>query len=827
MKAPTNRMNRAPNTRGLAWQGLVREVQNGLLTPMLLALLVAVSAVTAVGFFVDRVDGAMREQAAQFLAADARMEAPDPLDNALEAARALDLTTSSQVTFPTVVLAGEQTLLVGLKAVDDDYPLRGELTIRTDESSRSVTSGPPPGEAWVAPRAQLSLGLDLGDTLEVGQSELPVTAVLEREPDVGNIFSQAAPRLMIHRDDLAATGLVTDTSRVEHALLVSSDADDRAARLDRLAEQLPAEVELERPENSQPAFETAFDRAARFLGLASVVAVLLAGAALVIAARHYNRIQQDTAALMRALGASSQQIGAIYRWRLLMLALAAAIPGIAIGAATQVLLADLMTAVLDVDLPPPGLMPVALGLGVALVALFGFALPSLVQLKHTPPLRVLNQRATAPSPAASLLFGAGVAAIALLVWFQARDAVLALYVLAGLAASLGAFLVVAWLLVSALRRWPARGVARFGLARMARARWVSATQIAALALGVTAVLLLSVVRADLIEAWEGQIPADAPNVFAINIQPDEVDQLRAFLDRQGIEGAGFYPMVRARWEQVNDTNVDLGQYEGRAHRLASREFNLSVGDDLPPDNELVEGEFPGGGFSVEQGIAETLGWSLGDRLTFRIDGRAISGEITSIRTVDWDSMRPNFFVISDPVLMEDVTAQYITSFHLPDGSEDRQVELLRAFPTVTLFDVSRILDEVRTLIARASQAVEYVFAFTLAAGLVVLLAAFGASERQRIHDAAVLRVMGASRRMVLKALWIEFLALGLLVGLLAAIAAMGVGSLLSAQVFDLPWRLNPWLLAWGLGAGLLLAALITPLLGRRMTRVAPARALRG
>ncbi|MFW6322579.1 MAG: ABC transporter permease, partial [Guyparkeria sp.] len=573
-------------------------------------------------------------------------------------------------------------------------------------------------------------------------------------------------------------------------------------------------------------FETAFDRAARFLGLASVVAVLLAGAALVIAARHYNRIQQDAAALMRALGASSRQIGAIYRWRLLMLALAAAIPGIAIGAATQLLLADLMTTVLDVDLPPPGLFPVVLGLAVALVALFGFALPSLVQLKHTPPLRVLNQQSVAPSPAAGLLFGAGVAAIALLVWFQARDPALALYVLGGLTASLGTFLVVAWLLVTALRRWPARGVARFGLARMARARWVSATQIAALALGVTAVLLLSVVRADLIDAWEAQIPDDAPNVFAINIQPDEVDDLRAFLDRQGIEDAGFYPMIRGRWQAMNDDAVDVGQYEGRAHRLATREFNLSVGDELPADNELVAGEFPAEGFSVEQGIAETLGWSLGDRLTFRVDGRDIDGEITSIRTVDWDSMRPNFFVIATPGLMENVAAQHITSFHLPEGSEDRQVELLREFPTVTLFDVSRILDEIRTLIARASQAVEYVFAFTLAAGLVVLLAAFGASERQRIHDAAVLRVMGASRHMVLKALWIEFLALGLLVGLLAAVAAMGVGSLLSAQVFDLPWRLNPWLLAWGLGAGLLLAALITPLLGRRMTRVAPAKALR-
>ncbi|MCL7744846.1 FtsX-like permease family protein [Guyparkeria hydrothermalis] len=818
-------MPRAMRNARLAWQGLVREVQSGLLTPMLLALLVAVSAVTAVGFFVDRVDGAMRAQAAQFLAADARVESPDPLDEGAEAAADLGLTTSRHVTFPTVVLAGQNSQLVGLKAVDGDYPLRGDLRIDDGETVATVEHGPPPGEVWLARRALLSLDAAIGDSIAVGQTQLTIAAVLEREPDVGNIFAQAAPRLMIHRDDLAATGLVTDTSRVEHSLLLASDAGDRDARLDAFAERLPERLRLERPESSQPAFETAFDRAARFLGLASVVAVLLAGAALVIAARHYNRVQQGAAALMRAMGASSRQIGGIYRWRLLMLALLAAIPGIAIGAMTQLLLADLMAQVLDVDLPAPGLTPVALGLAVALVALFGFALPSLVQLKHTPPLRVLVEHVVAPSPAATLLFGAGIAAITLLVWFQARDAALTLWVTVGLGTSLLVFLAAAWLLVTLLRRWPARGVARFGLARMARARWASATQIAALALGVTAVLLLSVVRSDLIDAWERQIPADAPSIFAINIQPEQVDGMRAFLDRAGIENAGFYPMVRARWTEMGEEPVDKAQYEGRAHRLATREFNLSVGTEAAAHNRVTAGDLEAEGFSVEEGIAETLGWSLGDRLTFTVDGRELSGAITSLRAVDWDSMRPNFFVIASPALMDGVAAQYITSFHFPDGAPETQVALLREFPTVTLFDVSRILDEVRTLIDRASQAVEYVFAFTLAAGLVVLLAAFGASERQRIHDAAVLRVMGASRAKVVAALWIEFLALGLLVGLLAAVAAMAVGATLSARVFDLPLALNPSLLLWGLGTGLLLATIVTPLLGRRMTRVPPARAL--
>ncbi|MBN2856216.1 MAG: FtsX-like permease family protein [Halothiobacillaceae bacterium] len=816
----------------LAWRGLWRELKNGALTTMLLALIVAVASVTAVGFFTDRVDAGMRAQAAEFLAADGRITSPDSLAKPLAQAQTLGLATAQTLQFPTVILAGDHTQLVSLKAVSAGYPLRGSLTIAPSPQAlpHAVTQGPAEGTVWLAPRALALLNLAVGDAVQIGQKTFTISAVLLREPDVGNFFAQAAPRAMINLGDIPATGLVTPASRVEHALLLAAPAAERSGLLSALSKKLPADLSIERPENSQPAFKTAFDRAARFLGLAAMVAVLLAGAALLIAAQHYNRVQQDPAALMRAFGAQSATIFKLYTLRLTLLAVLAAIPGIAIGALTQLGLSALLGSLLNFQLPPPSWAPVGFGVGIALVALLGFALPALLRLKDTPPLRVLNNQLAAPPPAAALLFGAGLAAMAVLVWLQARDAALTGYVLGGLGLSLAGFIGVIWLLLQLLRRYPARGIARFGLARLARAPWASATQIAALALGLTAILLLGVVRGDLLGAWQAQIPADAPNFFAINIQPDEVAPIEALFNAQQIHGAGFYAMNRARLAKVNGQPIDTKTLHGQAKNLSEREFNLSTQPEkLGRDNTLIEGQWQPTqtGWSVEQGIAKTLHWRLGDKLTFTVNGAPVTAAITSIRKVNWDSMRPNFFVLGSADLLANSPAQFVTSFYLPEPNLAQQKALLQQFPTLTLFDLSQILGEVRTLIKRASQAVQYVFMFTLLAGMVVLLAAFHASEADRLRETAILRVLGASHRQVRHSLWIEFIVLGVLTGLLAALAAGGLGALLAVKLFNLPWQFDARLWLYGLGAGLILAALLVPLLSRRVLASPPAAALRG
>ncbi len=817
---------------GLAWRGLWRELKGGALTTMLLALVVAVSSVTAVGFFTDRVDAGMRAQAAEFLAADGRITSPDSLEKPLAQAQTLGLATAQTLQFPTVILAGDATQLVSLKAVDAGYPLRGSLSIAKSAQAppQTVPHGPAAGTVWLAPRALALLNLAVGDAVQIGQKTFTIAAVLVREPDVGNFFAEAAPRAMINWVDIPATGLVTPASRVEHALLLAAPLGERAEKLQALSQELPADLSIERPENSQPAFKTAFDRAARFLGLAAMVAVLLAGAALLIAAQQYNRVQQDPAALMRAFGAQSATIFKLYTLRLTLLALLSAIPGVAIGALTQLGLSALLGSLLNFQLPLPSLAPVGFGVGIALVALLGFALPALLRLKDTPPLRVLNRELAAPPPAAALLFGAGLAAMAGLVWLQAHDAALTGYVIGGLGASLAGFIGVNWLLLRLLRGYPARGVARFGLSRLARSPWASATQMAALALGLTALLLLGVVRGDLLGAWQAQIPKDAPNFFAINIQPDEVAALNALFTAQKIKGAGFYAMNRARLADVNGQAVDTKALHGQAKNLAEREFNLSpMPEQLSIDNTLTEGVWQPSqtGWSVEQGIAKTLHWHLGDRLTFTVNGTPITASIKSLRKVNWDSMRPNFFVLGSPDLLAHSPAQFVTSFYLPEPNLAQQKALLQAFPTLTLFDLSQILGEVRTLIERASQAVQYVFVFTLLAGLVVLLAAFHASEAERQRETAILCVLGASHRQVRMSLWIEFIVLGLLTGLLAAAAAGGLGALLAVKLFNLPWQFDARLWLYGPAAGLLLASVLVPLLTRRVLARPPVTVLRG
>ncbi|OZB75519.1 MAG: hypothetical protein B7X37_01960 [Halothiobacillus sp. 14-55-98] len=816
----------------LAWRGLWRELRSGALVTMFLALVIAVSAVTAVGFFTDRVDAGMRAQAAEFLAADGRIESPDSLLKWQQKASALGLTTTQTLEFPTVILAGEHTLLVSLKAVGAGYPLRGALTISTGAQQQQIQQGPEVGHVWLAPRALALLDLKVGDSVQIGQKKFTVSATLQREPDVGNFLAQAAPRAMINLTDIPATGLVTPASRVTHYLLLAVPSGVSANVLQSFGKSLPADLSLERPENSQPAFKTAFDRAARFLGLAAMVAVLLAGAALMLAAQQYNRLQQDPAALMRAFGVQSRHILYLYTLRLVFLALLAAVPGIALGGLAQFGLSALLGSLLDFQLPPPSWLPVGFGVSIALVALLGFALPSLIRLQDTPPLRVLNRQLAAPPTAAVLLFGAGLLAIGLLVWLQARDAWLTTYVTGGMVFSFAAFIGIVWLLLQALRRYPARGVARFGLARLARSPWSSAMQIAALTLGLTALLLLGVVRGDLVATWQNQIPNDAPNFFAINIQPDQVPELTKFFKAQHIDDAGLVAMHRARWTSFNGKAVNADQLTGQAKRLAEREFNLSVmPEHLAADNTIVAGSWQpdaqDAGWSVEQGIAKTLRWQLGDRLTFVVNGSPVTAAITSIRTVDWNSMRPNFFVLGSAALLPRQSAQFITSFFLPSPNVEQQKALLRAFPTLTLFDLNQILNEVRTLILRASQAVQYVFLFTLLAGLVVLLSAFAAGEAERIRETAVLRVLGASHRQIMNSLWFEFILIGLLSGLLASIAAGGLGALLALKLFDLPWTLDWRIPLYGLAAGVLLAALFVPYLGRRVLALPPARSLRG
>ena len=798
----------------LALRLLARDWRSGELYLLSAALVLTVAAITAVGFFTDRIERAMQRQGGELIAADLVIDASSPIPARFaEEAAARGLTTARMLTFSSVVLAGEQSQLVEVKAVDSAYPLRGTLRVERQlaGAEEPVAQGPAPGEAWVEPRLLHVLGASVGDDLTLGNSTLPMTRILAYEPDRGGNFFQIAPRVMIALDAVDATGLVTPASRVRHRLLIAGDLPAIDAFAAWAEPKLPPNAGLIDAREARPEFETAVDRAGRFLHLAALTTLLVAGAAIALASRRLVDRQTDAVAVMRCLGAPRHLLTRVFALRLVAFGLVASLAGGAAGWLAQHGLALLLVDGVGTELPPASVKPLFVGLGTGLIALAGFALPPLLQLAQVPPLRVLRRDLGTPRASVALAAGGAGGALVLMVLWQAGDADLAWKLLGGVAAAvlslaaLGGILV--WLAGLAARR--SRGVWRLGLAGLARRPGAAILQIVGFGLGVLALLLLAVVRLDLLRTWQQTLPEGAPNRFLINIQPAEVEPLRAFFAEHGIESSGIYPMVRGRLVAIDGEPVDPDAYEEpRAQRLAEREFNLSFAEQPQEDNEFAAGQWwdsPDAPpqFSVEEAIAETLGMQMGDELRFWVAGREVEAPITSLRRVHWDSFNVNFFVIAPPSLLASEPATYVTSFYLPAEREALVTNLLQRFPSVTLIDVGTLLGQVRGIIEQGVRAVEYVFVFTLAAGVLVMYAGIQASLASRRAEHGVLRTLGASRRQMLRSLAVEFTTAGLLAGLMASIFAELTGWVLASELFGLPFAINPWLWIFGvLGSGL-------------------------
>jgi putative ABC transport system permease protein len=794
-----------------AWRLLWREWRAGELRVLAASLVVAVAAVTTVGFFTDRVKVALDREANRLLAADMVLSSDHEPDGryAEEAARR-GLSASLTLAFPSMVVRGESSQLAEIKAVGAGYPLRGELLLDDGHGGRHAAGGiPAPGTAWVEGQLLLRLGARLGDELEVGGARFKVTALIAQEPDrAGNLFS-IAPRLLLNQADIPATGLVQEGSRVNYRLLLAGPGRGVAAYRAWAAKRLERGERLEGVRDARPEIRAALERAQKFLGLSSLVAAILAAAAMALAVRRYTRRHWDACALLRTLGSSQGTIFRLYLQQLLFLGLAAGAAGCLIGYGAQWLLEGwLGRLVSGATLPLPTIFPALQGMLIGLALLLGFALPPLLRLKEVPALRVLRQELGAPgrTTLAGHALGAAVMA-ALLVW-QAGDARLGLYVLAGLAGV--SFL--SWGLVTGLvgvLGWRGNGGAlwRHGLGNIRRRAASSVWQVAAFGLGLMALLVLTMVRGDLLGSWQATLPPEAPNRFVINIQPDQTVPLRAFFISQGREAPAFHPMVRGRLLAVNGRAIAPADYaDERARRLAEREFNLSWSASLPPDNRLVAGHWlktGDGTLSVEEGIAKTLGLHLGDVLTYGVAGSSFSARISSLRKVEWDSFRVNFFVIAAPGLLEGLPASYITAFYLPPGRERLLDRMVRTFPNLTVIDVAAVMAEVRGVMERVGSAVEFVFLFTLLAGVTVLYAAVAASRDERQFEAAMLRVLGASRRQLVSVQMAEFAGIGFLAGTVAALGATALGWALAERVFHLPYEFNPWLWVAGLAAGTL------------------------
>jgi putative ABC transport system permease protein len=798
----------------LAWRFLRRDFASGEVRVLLAALALAVAAVTSVGFLTDRAERALALEANRLLGGDAVLRADTPLGPEWAArAAAPGLRATETRAFPSMLRAGDRLRLSEVRALGAGFPLRGEFRLAAaDGASTRADSVPAPGTAWLTRAGAEALGVGVDATLKLGNSEFRLAALVAQEPDAALDYFNMAPRVFIALEDLAATGLVQEGSRVAYRLVVAGEPAAVEGFVAQARAALGRGQRLETVADARPEIRSALDRAGRFLGLAALIAVVLAAVAVALAARRHAARHLDGCAMLRCLGADQRTISLTYGLELLGLGLLGGALGALLGLALQALATGWLATRLGLALPPAGWRPLLEGLATALVVLAGFGLPPVLALRRVPTLRVLRRDVDGGEARAlgSGVFGIG-ALVALVAW-RAGSMTMALTLLGGLAATLLALAVLALALVAGLRavRGRLRGPWRYGLANVGRRAGASVVQISALGLGLLAVLLLTLVRTELLGEWQRALPASAPNRFIINVQADQVDAVRDTLRESGVDAVQLVPMVRGRLVAVNGVAVDFESFgDGRARRLAEREFNLSWTSELKADNRLVSGRWWGtvapddravaasanaatpvdAEVSVEERLAETLGWKLGDRIAWDIAGQRYEAAITSLRQVEWESFQPNFFVLARPGSLAGYAASWIGGMHVPAGSHATR-NLVARFPNLSVIDIDAVLTQVRATSDQVSTAVEAVFGFTLAAGVLVLLAAVVATRDERLLEGGVMRALGASRAQLRWGQVAEFGAIGLVAGLVAAIAASALSMVIAREVFDLTPRLD-------------------------------------
>lgn len=791
----------------LATRQLLRDARAGELRVLFFALLVAVAASTAIGYFGARLNGAMLLRATEFLGADLVIEGSSPAKpEQIQAGEALKLDHAQIVVFSTVIATDAGIQLSSIKAVDTAYPLRGELKSAADlYQSEEVSRGPQPGEAWAESRLFPAVDLKIGDNIDVGSKTLKLTRVLTYEPDRAGNFYSLTPRVMINLADLQATGVVQPGSRVSYREMWRGPPDALAAYRKAIEPGLEPHQEIKDARDGSQQIGGALGKAERYLNMASLVAVLLAGVAVALSAARFAVRRFDASALMRCLGLSRNEALVLFSLQLAMLGLLASLGGALLGWLAQLALFALLHDLLPATVPAGGVLPALAGIGTGLVALAGFALPPLAALGRVPPLRVLR-RDMLPIPASSwLVYGAALLALGLIMWRLSLDLVLTFALLGGgviAALVLGSLLL---LTLKSLRRLLAGASLpwRLGLGQLLRYPLAAAGQSLAFGLILLSMGLIALLRGELLDTWQNQLPKDAPNYFVLNVLPDQKDAFAQQISKLSPHAAPLYPVVPGRLMNINDEPVNnFVTKDSRGENATRRDLNLTWAANLPEGNTLTAGNWwstdgeasavPG--VSIETKLAESLQIKLGDKLSFMVGGLSRDAVVTSLRDVNWDTFQPNFFIIFQPGTLQDLPTTYMTSFYLPAGNDKQIVELSRTFPAISLLGVEALLAQVRSILDQVTLAVQFVLLFVLAAGVAVLFSGLQSTLDERIRQGALVRALGAERALLIKARRIEFGLLGAVSGLLAALGCELVTFALYRYAFDLQWTPHPWLL---------------------------------
>jgi len=821
-----------------AWRSLTRDFRAGELSVLLAAIVLAVASMTAVGFFTDRVGRAVSAQAAESLAADMVLRSTAEIsDEYLEQAELLGLRSASQFGFPSVAQAGSANTLALVSAVSEGYPLRGALRV-TDELfgvSRAAVGIPASGEAWAEPSLLARMGVTVGDTIQIGSLSLLITQVLEYRPDQEMGFLSMAPAVLVNLADVPAMNVVKAGSRVTYSQLYAGEGDELMEMRGYLNKTKTEQEQMRGAADASEQITQSISKAQRFLTLASLVTVILAAVATAMAARRYSLKHLDTVALLKSMGATQQFIQNTMLLQLLLITCMTAAVGTLLGFFAQYVLTWILAEFMSFDLPEARFGSGILGLLTAATVAIGFALPHLLPLKTTPPLRVLRHDLPPPALSSAAVYLIALTALTGMIFSIVRDLQLLGYIVGGLIGMSVLAYFAGWAMVRVLTRFRGGvGVAwRYGLANIARRGSESVVQVVAFGLGLMVLLLLGVVRNDLLEAWQANLPQDTPNYFMVNVQPEDWPGISGVLERGLGAAPDFLPLMRGRVSSLK--GVPVAEYTldaPDARRFVQRESNITWTSRLPESNQLQLGKWWSEDYSgslqlsMEDGMAKMLGLTIGDEVGINIGGEEFIAPLTSTRFVEWDSLQPNFYLILSPGYVRDLPQTYLSSYYVPPDKRGTMKELLQKYPNVTLIDLESVLSQLRAVIDKASLAVQAVFVFTLLAGVLVLLAAVQVTRDERRFESAILHTLGARRRVILQGIIAEFVALGALAGLLAAMGASAVGYLLAENLFDLEYQFDPFLVLFGLAIGGTIVGITGTLATRKAVNEPPVAVLR-
>lgn len=832
-------------TLRLALRLLWRDARAGELSLLVVALVVAVGTVASIGLFVDRLKGAIERESGQVLAADRVVTASDPVPAQFSAsARALGLETSNTLAFTSMVFVGENSQLAAVRAVQPNYPLRGELIVaqRPFGPGTRAAGGPPRGEAWVDSRLFPSLGLEIGDRVAVGVAELTVTRVVIAEPDRGGSFFALGPRVLINLDDVPATRVVQPGSRVNYRLLLSGDEVALETLRAEIAPQLGTRYRWRSARDDSPTIGSALDRAESFLLLGGLLAVILSGIAVALAGHRFARRHLDYVAVMKSLGLGPAGIRRLYVGMLLIVGVVSTVLGCGFGFGVHELVLLAVSQLIPVELPSAGVGAFGVAAGTGLVCLLAFALPPVLRLQAISPMRVIRGDVAGDALPAWMSYGAGgLGCLLLLVWYSG-SLLLTAWVASGALVVVAVLLGVAAVLLRGTRRlgMQAGSAMRLAAAALQRRGWASSVQIIVFGLAIMLLLLLTLLRTSLLDEWRAQLPADAPNHFLMNVMPEEAGPVGEMLRTETGKANALVPMIRGRIIAANGVPIRDWVSRARGGEVvedepgpdADSERNLTYSADFPVGNQITAGTWwgpdePAALVSLDEEYARSAGIGVGDTLSFVVADRELNAKVASLRKIDWDSLRPNFFIIFTPSALRDMPSTFMTAFHLPRERKTFLVVLLSTYPTISVVEVDGLIEQVRSIVDRVTLAIELVLVLVLVAGGLVLVASVLSSIDERVREHALLRTLGAPRRLIVGALATEFAVLGALAGLLAAFGAEISLFVLQWKVFGLANTFHPWIFLAGPACGVAIIGTLGLLATRRVLTTPPVIVLRG